>query len=163
MFLFIDADTVVNAAVVRAAVAAMQAGAAGGGSAFRFDGRVPFYGRALVAMVLPLFRVVGVASGCFLFCTRAAFWAAGGFDEQFFGGEEAVLSWRLHRQGRFVVVHESVTTSGRKLRAHSAWEVLSPLLKLAIVPSGIKRRKGLEIWYGERRADPGAVAGGRDI
>jgi glycosyltransferase involved in cell wall biosynthesis len=41
MLVFVDADTVVNSAAVRSAIAAMRAGAVGGGSAFSFDGRVP--------------------------------------------------------------------------------------------------------------------------
>src|SRR5262245_4396476 len=44
IFLFVDADTRINAAVVTAALAALGDGAVGGGSRFRFDGRIPFYG-----------------------------------------------------------------------------------------------------------------------
>ena len=49
LLVFVDADTLVTEAAVRAAVLAMRRGAAGGGSAIRFDGRVPLYGRILVA------------------------------------------------------------------------------------------------------------------
>src|SRR5688500_15680718 len=41
LFLFVDADTVVTARVVRAAVRALRRGVVGGGCVFRFDGRVP--------------------------------------------------------------------------------------------------------------------------
>lgn len=155
LFIFVDADTVVTADAVRAAVEAMRGGAAGGGCAFRFDGRVPLYGRALAAVAVPLYRVLGLASGCFLFCTRDAFHAAGGFDERLFGAEEAAMSRALGRVGRFVVLRETVTTSGRKLRAHSAREVLGVLLRLALAgPRSVRRREGLDLWYGARRADP---------
>ena len=40
-FIFVDADTLVNEAVVRAAVEALRAGAVGGGSAVAFDGIIP--------------------------------------------------------------------------------------------------------------------------
>jgi glycosyltransferase involved in cell wall biosynthesis len=157
ILIFVDADTVVSAAVVLAAVDALRSGAVGGGCAIRFDGRLPLYGRLLAAITVPLYRVLGFASGCFLFCTREAFIAAGGFDEDLFGAEEAVLSRALHRQGRFVVLRESVTTSGRKLRAHSAREVLGLLARLALTGRrSLRSREGLEIWYGERRADPEA-------
>jgi hypothetical protein len=97
-----------------------------------------------------------LASGCFLFCSRAAFRAAGGFDERLFGAEEAALSRALRRHGRFVVLRETVTTSGRKLRAHSAREVLGLLARLALSgPKALQQRQGLELWYGERRTDPG--------
>jgi glycosyltransferase involved in cell wall biosynthesis len=155
---FVDADTVVTEAAVRAALAALRAGAVGGGSAFRFDGRLPLYGRVLAAVTGPLYRLLGLASGCFLFCTRAAFQAAGGFDETLYGAEEAVMSRALHRVGRFVVLREAVTTSGRKLRAHSAREVLGLLARLALTgPRAVRQRHGLELWYGERRRDPESV------
>src|SRR5262249_36506055 len=80
MLLFVDADTTVNAAAVRAAVRAMRQGAAGGGCAFRFDGRLPLYARIMAAAAVPLYRALRLASGCFLFCTRPAFRAVGGFD-----------------------------------------------------------------------------------
>ncbi|MGH7787034.1 MAG: glycosyltransferase [Candidatus Binatia bacterium] len=155
MLVFVDADTVIGEPVVRAALEAIRQGAAGGGCAFHFGGRVPLYGRIMEAVCIPLFRVAGLASGCFLFCTRAAFDASGGFDERLFGAEEAGMSRALGRHGRFVVLRESVVTSGRKLRAHSAREVLGLLAKLLL--SGgrlIRQREGLDIWYGERRPDP---------
>src|SRR4051812_3260887 len=83
-FVFIDADTVVTGGAVVAAVDAMRRGAAGGGCAFRFDGRLPLYGRIMEAVAAPMYRALRLASGCFLFCTREAFAAAGGFDERLF-------------------------------------------------------------------------------
>jgi glycosyltransferase involved in cell wall biosynthesis len=159
MLIFVDADTVVTASAVAAAVEAMRRGAAGGGCAFRFDGRLPRYGRIIAAVSVPLYRALRLASGCFLFCTRKAFHAAGGFDEGLFGAEEAALSRALQRQGRFVILREFVTTSGRKLRAHSAGEILGLLVRLALAGShSVRRREGLEIWYGERRPDPESAA-----
>jgi glycosyltransferase involved in cell wall biosynthesis len=155
LLVFVDADTVVTEAAVRGAVRALRDGAAGGGSAFRFGGRVPLYARLLQAAAVPLYRAAGLASGCFLFCTREAFDATGGFDETLFGAEEAALSRALGRVGRFVVLREAVTTSGRKLRAYSGREVLGTLLRLALSGGrAVRRREGLDIWYGERRADP---------
>ena len=155
MLVFVDADTIVTEAAVRAAIAAMRAGAVGGGCAVRFDGRLPPYGRVLAAVVNPLYRAVRLASGCFLFCTREAFRATGGFDETLFAAEEIAMSQALRRQGRFVILRESVTTSGRKLRAHSGREFLGTLLRLALAGrKSVRRREGLDVWYGERRADP---------
>jgi glycosyltransferase involved in cell wall biosynthesis len=154
MFIFIDADTVVTEAAVRAAVQAMHQGVSGGGCAFRFDGRIPLYGRMVAAIAVLLYRVLGLASGCFLYCTREAFSAAGGFNEGLFAAEEAAMSRALHRQGRFVVLRESVTTSGRKLRTHSMREVLGLLARMALAgPKSLRQREGLGLWYGERRED----------
>jgi len=155
MLFFVDADTTVTAAVVQAAIAAMRGGAVGGGCAFRFDGRLPAYGRVLAAVAVPFYRAVGLASGCFLFCTRDAFRAAGGWDETLFAAEELAMTQALRRQGRFVILRESVVTSGRKLRAHSGRELLGTLARLAVSGRGsVRRRDGLDVWYGERRPDP---------
>jgi glycosyltransferase involved in cell wall biosynthesis len=159
LLIFVDADTVVNQAVVRAAVDAVGQGAIGGGCSPRFDGRLPQYARVILGVMLPFYRLLGIACGCFLFCKREAFDTVGGFDERLFGAEELVMSRALHRQGRFVVLRENVTTSGRKLRAHSAREVLGVLGRFALSgPKSVRRRDGLEIWYGERRDDPEMVA-----
>ena len=70
------------------------------------------------------------------------------------------MSRALGRQGRFVVLRESVTTSGRKLRAYSAGEVLVLLLRLVLRgPNSVRGRKGLEMWYEERREDPDEALG----
>lgn len=156
MLIFVDADTVVTPAVVRAAVEAMRAGAAGGGCAFRFDDPIPLYGRVLQTIFVPLYRLFRLASGCFLFATRPAFQAVGGWNESLFAAEEMAMSQDLRRQGRFVVLRESVTTSGRRLRTYSAREFFGTLGRLALSGrKGVQRRKGL-IWYEERRTDPGS-------
>jgi glycosyltransferase involved in cell wall biosynthesis len=156
MLLFVDADTTVNQVAIRAAIGAMLTGAVGGGCAFRFDGDVPLYGRLMQVIAAPLYRALGLASGCFLFCTREAYLAVGGFNEGLFAAEEAAMSRALRRQGHFVVLRESVTTSGRKLRAHTPREVLGLLVRLAFAgPKSVRQRRGLEIWYEERRPDPG--------
>ncbi|HEY6824416.1 MAG TPA: glycosyltransferase [Steroidobacteraceae bacterium] len=154
---FVDADTIASEVVLRDAIAALTAGAVGGGCVVHFDGRVPRYGRMLIALLLPLYRSLGLAAGCFLFCTRQAFDAVGGFDERLFAAEEVVMSRALRRLGRFVILRAAVVTSARKLRAHSAGEVLGTLLRLMLSGSrGVRRRDGLELWYGQRRRDPEA-------
>jgi glycosyltransferase involved in cell wall biosynthesis len=152
---FVDADTAVTSGAVRGALEAMRAGAAGGGSAFRFDGRVPRFGRVMQRIAVPLYRALGLASGCFLFCTRRAFETVGGFDERLFAAEEAAMSRALHRAGRFVVLREAVVTSGRRLRTYSGRELLGLLARLLFSGErGLRTREGKELWYGERRPDP---------
>ena len=158
ILIFVDADTMVDEGVIRSAVGAMKGGAAGGGCGFRFDGRLPLYGRIMEAITVPAYRALGLASGCFLFCTREAFQGVGGFNEGLFGAEEAAMSRALRKQGRFVILRETVTTSGRKLRAYSAREVLGLLAQLALLRTrSVRRREGLDIWYGPRRNDPGSA------
>ncbi len=155
VFIFVDADTLLNPAVVRAAMQALRDGAVGGGCDLRFDGRLPMWARLMVRSFRPVYRIGRLASGSFLFCTRRAFEAAGGFDESLFAAEEAAMSKALRHQGRFVVLRETVVTSGRKLRAYSAWEVFGVLSRLAFFGrKALGRREGLDIWYGTRRDDP---------
>jgi len=96
-----------------------------------------------------------LAAGCFMFCTRSAFLAVEGFDEAFFGAEELVMSRALKRHGKFVVLRQAVTTSGRKLRTHSVREMLMVMGRVALRgPKAVKQRQGMELWYAERRDDP---------
>jgi glycosyltransferase involved in cell wall biosynthesis len=157
--IFVDADTLVAAPVVRAALQALREGAVGGGCDLRFDGRLPGWARLMVGCFKPLYRLGRLASGSFLFCTRQAFDAVGGFNEDMYAAEEAAMSRALRRHGRFVILRESVVTSGRKLRAYSAWEILSILGRLAV--TGTRKRQGLDIWYGARRDDPTVSRTGR--
>jgi glycosyltransferase involved in cell wall biosynthesis len=146
LFFFIDADTMATPRAIGAAVRTLRKGAVGGGCAVRFDGRVPLYAalleRAVLPIVLPILRL---APGCFLFCTRQAFFAAGGFDETLFWSEEVAFAQRLKRQGRFVLIREFVITSGRKMPTHSALGLLWVGIRLAL-----GKRSGLEYWYGPR-------------
>jgi GT2 family glycosyltransferase len=99
-------------------------------------------------------RHLKLACGCFVFAKREAFEKCGGFDETLFAAEEWAVSRRLARVGRFVVLKQQVITSARKLRTHSAWEILSLLGKVALFgPRYLRKREGLELWYGERRVE----------
>jgi glycosyltransferase involved in cell wall biosynthesis len=155
LFIFVDADTIVNESVVRSAVEAMRDGSVGGGAGVEFDGAVPWYARLLLPVLVRVFRAAGWATGCFLFCTRSAFVAVNGFDETFFGAEELVMSRALKRHGKFVVLRQAVTTSGRKLRTHSVREMLIVIGRVAFRgPKAVKQRHGMDLWYAERREDP---------
>ena len=155
MLFFIDADTQVSRELIRAAAEALRQGAAGGGAAVRMDGRVPAYGHALVFLLNKFARLAGLAFGCFLFCRRDAFEAAGGFDETLYASEEWALSRALRRQGRFVMLREKAVTSGRKLRTYSLWETLKVFGGLMLRPGNLRKRKAAGIWYDPRRQDPG--------
>lgn len=149
---FVDADTWIAAPVVRAALDALAGGAVGGGAAVRFDGRVPLWARALLGATVWAFRHARLAAGCFVFCRRADFDAVGGFDERLYASEEIALSRALGRRGRFVVLREEVVTSGRKMRLHGGGELLRVFAGLVLRgPRSVRRRRGLELWYGARR------------
>jgi len=151
IFIFVDADTLVNEFVIRKAMDAINSGAVGGGSAIKFDEPVPTYARFLLPICISMFKIGKLAGGCFIFCRREAFESAGGFDERMFGAEEIAMSRALKRQGRFVILDEFVVTSARKVRAHSGWKILSIFFQLLIRgPNSLRTRKGLELWYEDR-------------
>jgi glycosyltransferase involved in cell wall biosynthesis len=157
--IFVDADTVVNAPLVRAALGAMKGGAVGGGSMVQFDGSLPRFARVMLPLLLFTFRHGRLAAGCFLFCTREAFQAVGGFDEAMFAAEEIAMSRALGRCGRFVVLSEFALTSGRKLRAYSGREIFRIFgLLISRGSKAVKSREDLWLWYGPRREDPEADA-----
>jgi hypothetical protein len=107
------------------------------------------------AVAIPVYRLLRLASGCFLFCTREAFCAVGGFDIKLYAAEEAAMSRALGRQGRFVILREFVITSGRKLRTYSGCEILGVLIRLALAGKKVgdqARRTGYLVWRTSTRS-----------
>lgn len=155
LLVFVDADTLINRDVLLRAIDACVGGAVGGGASVQFDGQIPLYARVLMPAMLATMRMTRLAAGCFVFCKRSAFEAAGGFDERLFAAEEIALSIALKRIGRFVIVREAVLTSGRKLRTYSGFEVLRIIGRVALGGRKIlQRRDHLGHWYDPRRKDP---------
>jgi hypothetical protein len=108
-----------------------------------------------VRLFLPIGMAAGrrlrVLGGCFLFCTRQAFEAVGGFPEEFFAAEELAFVQALKRYGRFVIPRPAVVTSGRKLQLLRARDLIRILWLIARQgPHAFRRREGLDIWYAER-------------
>ena len=149
---FVDADTQVDAALLRAALVALEAGAVGGGATVALRGPLAWHVRAGLAASNWLLRRMRAAAGCFVFCRRDAFEAVDGFDERWFAGEDVALSRALAARGRFVVLRECVSTSARKLRSHPLREHLWLLLRFAVRGRGLLRsRDALGLWYDGRR------------
>jgi glycosyltransferase involved in cell wall biosynthesis len=152
ILIFVDADTLVSPPAVRATISAVDAGAVGGGAAVLPDGQLAWWVRPVFRLSNFWARQFRLAYGCYLFCTRRAFDATGGFDETLFATEEIAFSRALSRVGRVTIVRESVLTSGRKLRTHRFREYAGLLfLMLRYGTSVLRRRDQLSLWYGERR------------
>lgn len=151
LLVFVDADTRINEAVMRSALAAVRDGAIGGGAGVRFYDGPPWVHRH-VKWIGAVMRWCKWAAGCFVFATRGAFEAVGGFDEQFYASEEIHFSRAMKRHGRFVVLREFVTTSARKAESHSRWEVLKMLFKMALRgEKSVKSRELTAFWYPDKR------------
>jgi glycosyltransferase involved in cell wall biosynthesis len=149
---FVDADTRVEADVLRAAIDALASGAAGGGCAVRLDGETRIVVRLFTCAVMQVFRWMRVTPGCFVFCTRAAFDAAGGFDTRYYAGEDVAFSRALANVGHVAILREHVATSNRKLRTFGVLDHFRLMLRFALRGRRILRsRDDLALWYAKRR------------
>jgi glycosyltransferase involved in cell wall biosynthesis len=150
IFFFVDADTQVNERAVNAALAALRAGAAGGGCVFDFDAPTPLWARLILFLATLAARLIRWVGGCFLFCTRGAYRATGGFSESLYAGEDIAFVQALKKIGRFVVLKPKVLSSGRKLHVAGPWDVLKLMVTIAIRGARYESNWVLDLLYGRR-------------
>lgn len=150
---FVDADTTINPHTVTLALRYMDRGAVGGGAPTLFEGAVPLYIRLVSLLGIILVKVVGFTGGAFMFCTREAFHATGGFDERFYCAEEGVFALALKRYGRFIVAWKPVLTSPRRLRTLSGLQLPAFVTRAVLSPiKTLTQRSFVEkIWYDSNR------------
>ena len=155
IFIFVDADTRIRPEHVFGAIDALNNGFVGGSSRLAFDHEISRWGKILFRIFSTLYFGLNLGAGAFLFTTREKFFAAGGFDEIYFAGEEVFFTIALKGLGRFKVLREPpATTSGRKLRMYSGWKILARSLSLMFGgPRGVMSRKKLDMWYGGDREE----------
>ncbi|QEG21821.1 glycosyltransferase [Mariniblastus fucicola] len=153
---FLDADTLLPAATLAAALDQLAKGAAGGGAAVDIAPEIKlsvvkwamFY-----AVKIGWQSIGGWAAGCFMFCRKDAFEAFGGFDEDFYAIEELFFSRGIASQGRFSMLRQSVVTSARKLEAYSTLELLRFVTLPIMQPTTLfKSKVGLELLYDDEKA-----------
>lgn len=149
-YFFIDADTQANEPAVREGLEILRSGAAGGGAIFEFDRPLPLWGWLLYPVSVWLCRRIRWVGGCFVFCTREAYIAVGGFPESIYAGEEIAFIKALKKVGPFVLTGTTVVTSGRKIDVLHPWEAISLLTALLIRGPFHKSREGLDFLYGQR-------------
>jgi glycosyltransferase involved in cell wall biosynthesis len=152
---FVDADTRINQTHVTEAMTLLEAGHTGGGARGVMDGFIPFWSRILLRAFCTLYFGLNLGAGAFLFTTGRNFQTTGGFDEQYFAGEEVYFSLALRKLGRFKVLREPVVTSGRKLRMYPAKQILGTLFIMILGgPRMARSRARLHLWYdGKREGD----------
>jgi glycosyltransferase involved in cell wall biosynthesis len=149
---FVDADTRINRSHVVEGIAALKAGYAGGSARATMNGFVPLWGRIFVRVFCSLYFGLNLGAGAFLFTTRRNFDAIGGFDEEYFVGEEVYFSLALKKLGRFKVLCEPILTSGRKLRMYSARHILVRMFQIIVGgPIAARSRDKLDVWYDGKR------------
>ncbi len=153
VFFFVDADTQVNEPAVSAALTAMRSGAVGGGCVPDLYGPIPRWGRIIHFLACALGRLIRLVGGCFLFCTREAYDATGGFSETLYAGEDIAFVQALKKLGRFVVPKPTVVTSGRKLDVAKPWEVIGLMLRIAVCGPHYESKWVHDLLYGRRAYD----------
>jgi glycosyltransferase involved in cell wall biosynthesis len=149
---FVDADTRINEKHVSGAIAALEAGCAGGSARVIVDGTIPLWARTLLKVFCTIYFGLSLGAGAFLFTTRKEFDTIGGFDESLFIGEEVYFSLALRKLGRFRILPEPIVTSGRKLRMYSARQILGNSFRVILGgPRAARSRDGLFLWYDGKR------------
>jgi glycosyltransferase involved in cell wall biosynthesis len=155
VLVFVDADTHLPPALLRSALAALDSGTVcGGGAAVRFDGAsTDTFLAAAVGFWNRLSQRHRLAAGSFVFVTREAFEAVGGFSEQVYASEEiwfsrAVARWGRARQLDFVILEDPpVVTSNRKVEWFSSAAVLGSIFLLVVFPIAVRSRRLCWLWY----------------
>ncbi len=116
------------------------------------DGEIPLWARIFFRAFSVVYFTANLGVGAFMFARRETFAAAGGFDEQYFAGEEAYLTLALRKLGPFRVLRRPIVTSARKIRMHAPAFVLK---QLCFIFFGGKRalraRRRLDLWYDGKR------------
>jgi glycosyltransferase involved in cell wall biosynthesis len=150
---FMDGDTWMPPEMLQSVKWELEKGAIGGGATVMFDGTVPLYAVIGMNLLVPIFRWTRTAAGCFMYATRDAFDAIGGFDETLFASEEVAFSKAMRQQGRFMVLRERVTSSGRKVRQYRLRELLGVIFRQMIKGprKAWRSREGLDVWYNAPR------------
>lgn len=152
--IFLDADTRLNARLLRTTLRLFEAGGvSGGGSVLRFDveNMAPLHS-ALMALWNTISVQLSLAAGSYIYCLRQAWEEVGGFDQSIYAGEEIYFSrkvnrWGRERQLRFKVIADSpIVTSSRKLEWYGQWKMLGHILRI-IRPGAIRKRENCGLWY----------------
>ncbi len=153
-FIFLDGDTFLNAPLLRATLAALDSGKIGaGGTTVTFDRpQVGVFAAGLTALWNTISRVLRLAAGSYIFCSRQAWKDTGGFDEEIYAGEELFFSrklkrWSKNRSLRFVILSDTpIVTSARKMEWYSTGQLLWKVLAMSR-PGAMRRREDCDLWY----------------
>lgn len=155
---FVDADTRIAPEHVALALRALGEGAVGGSARLEMDSALPLWAQLFLRVFSFFYFRARLGIGAFLFVRREQFEAVGGFDEQYFAGEEVYLSQALKARGRFVILSPPIVTSARKIRMHGAFGVLGQTIRIVLRGErSLLTRERLALWYDGKRE--GAPAG----
>ena len=152
--IFVDGDTFLSPALLRATLEAVRSGkVCGGGAVLRFDAaKVGLLSLGVARLWNLVSGTFKLAAGSFLFCDRQAWADTGGFDEEFYAGEEIVFSndvkeWGRARGLQFRIIESApIVTSGRKMEWYGQWQLVFRVLRMTR-PGAMKSREACGLWY----------------
>ena len=150
--IFLDADTHVSATLLSMAIKMLRSeGFCGGGvllSTGVNNNKIANFTYGLVNLVCYYLKI---APGCFIFCTREAFDAVGGFNERFYAAEEVWLSYALRKWGKNrgmkfqIIDRPKINSSPRKFENPN--EAFLAFASLALLPFIAYFRTLCRHWY----------------
>lgn len=150
--IFMDADTVLNDATLKATITAINSGFIGGGALMAWDKNVRLTAHFSIMLWRIASKIFILPSGGYFFVKKNVFEEAGGFNEEFFVSEELLLAKELKKIGRLTILNQRITTSARKFDDYRirniAWFMVSSLLSPV---KTMKDRTKLWMWYEHRK------------
>jgi len=157
-FVFVDADSHPSQELFADVAKEVESGKClAGGCTIYLDER-HFLGDCTTFVWNLVSRVKKWAAGSFIFCSRKAFLAVGGFNRELFASEELDFSNKLKKLAksegkRMVILHRHpMVTSARKVRLYSRSEWAVFMRKAIFSPrQTITNRDACTPWYDGRR------------
>jgi len=158
--IFLDADTLLSEALLKAAVTKLSGDRwCGGGVVVDFGETVPPVVRLGMNLWNRISKSFDIAAGCFIFCLKRGFDAVGGFSENVYASEEfwysrKLKAWGEKRDLAFRVISDPpIITSPRKLQWFSPLELML-ILFLGAFPFAVRSRALCAFWYRRPPDDP---------
>jgi glycosyltransferase involved in cell wall biosynthesis len=150
---FVDADSELPPALLSQALARLEEGWSWGGAEIELDAPLTGFHRAAFAGLTRFMRGMKIPAGCFIFCRRDDFTAAGGFDERVYATEEIYFSRamkrRARREGRgYGILREpKMRSSARKLSWFGSLELCVSITLVCFLPFAARSRWFCRHWY----------------
>ena len=152
--IFVDADTTLPAALLGKALNNLKSGRiVGGGTVVAPDRSLEPSAQSALDAWNRMSRLFNIAAGCFVYCTKKAFEAIGGFSQRVYASEEIWFSihmqlWAWRHGKRFRVIRDQpAVTSIRKLEWFSPGHLLVSSLVLTLFPLALFSRRLCHVWY----------------
>lgn len=152
--IFVDADTIIPAALLKQALNNLESGKIiGGGACIAGDMPLHFSMQMLLEFWNWISTVTHNAAGSFIYCQNNAFKDVDGFSEAVYASEEIWLSRNLKKLGKkknltFEIIKQPpVITSMRKIQWYSPLRIYFYVLLLTVFPFTVRIKSLCKIWY----------------